>query len=280
MPQAQLAPGPKMQVGDLFITTAPGRVIESLSDTGTANLPRARFSVNVQIGASGVPSSFSWSVGRALEDEQRRPILGLDRPAGSSRGPDWAESYHEYRCRKMIFWGGEGLDSEEGQSPFACKHGSFFRGIPAPESRSSKARFTWESFLTHVEDGASGLAGLVDLHFDTSFDSFLPSAQAAAALGRVGFAASKGEDDAIESVYDEIHTLIEAGEYKAVNYFLQGFDVPAHTPATLLSVLTITALSEVKERLSSRPAFFRRVREYLKHKEGPQETDELLVGLG
>jgi hypothetical protein len=87
------------------------------------------------------------------------------------------------------------------------------------------------------------------------------------------------EDDAIEMVYDQMHKLIQARDYGVIDEFLRLLSAKEHVNAVLLSILTITALSEVRAFLPSRPAFFGRVKDCVTDREGPEGAEELLVGL-
>jgi hypothetical protein len=103
--------------------------------------------------------------------------------------------------------------------------------------------------------------------------------QAEHTISRLSESAKLGEDDAIETVYREIHQLIENNDYETMERILNTLYVERYTNAVLLSVLTITGLSEVEKRLPSRYSFYVRVKERLADREGTQVAEELLLGL-
>lgn len=79
--------------------------------------------------------------------------------------------------------------------------------------------------------------------------------------------------------YDRIHDLIVGEKFNVIDDFLHTITVKMQTSAVLLSILTITALSKVRERLIERDRFYQRVNTVLKEREGDEGAAELLFGL-
>ncbi len=89
----------------------------------------------------------------------------------------------------------------------------------------------------------------------------------------------KGEDDAIEYVYEQLHVLAEAKEFGVIDVILRDTKPDLFPNAVLLSILTFAALGEITVQLRSRETFYARVASLLREREGVDASDDLLAGL-
>lgn len=87
------------------------------------------------------------------------------------------------------------------------------------------------------------------------------------------------EEDAVEAIYVKLFALLEARDFAAMDDVLLTLNVEGQFSSVLLSVLTFTAMSNVRPRLSARDAFYHRVKECLVGRVGGEMADRLLVGL-
>lgn len=92
-------------------------------------------------------------------------------------------------------------------------------------------------------------------------------------------AAQKSEDDGVDAAYDLIYNQIEKEEWGIINNLLESIDFKLLQDSVLLSILTITRLSEVKKHLPARNLFFKKVKQWFLTHNSNEDTEDLLQGL-
>lgn len=90
--------------------------------------------------------------------------------------------------------------------------------------------------------------------------------------------AAGDEDGAVEAVYAGAYSLINLRLWLTLDLALQTWPVERHPPDVLLSLLTITGLALVRERLPARVGLCERVRRALEAAHA-DEADGMLQGL-
>lgn len=91
---------------------------------------------------------------------------------------------------------------------------------------------------------------------------------------------SGDEDQAVEAVIDQFESLLNDGDWSAVQKLLERCDVPALQPSVMLAILSMTfAVRQHPVIAATRRSFYRRVARLLREKQGTEMARRQLAGL-